>query len=267
MSARGGAAATLAVLEVDPDLGAGLAGERLRAGTAAARARVEHLGKGAWDPTGLSRTVDDGFGLLVLSGFLVRRVGREGHFGAELLGGGDLLRPWQTLGPTASRPFEPSWQAIAPVELAVLDLAFARHVAPFPEIATRLVERATLRSRHLALELAIVQQRRVERRLEMLFWQVADRWGVRTRDGVRVEVPLTHALLAELVAARRPSVSTALGKLAGAGTVTRSGNAWLLSGTALDPPAEVGPGHHAAASPIQAPYGPTPTLHAEINVQ
>jgi CRP-like cAMP-binding protein len=220
------------VLEVDPDLGGSLDGERREAATAAARARVERLGKGDWDPAEMPPTLAEGFGLFVLSGFLVRRVGRDDRYGAELLGAGDLLRPWQVLSPTASHPFARTWQAIEPVELAVLDAAFARRVAPFPQIAARLVDRAMLRSRHLALELAIVGQRRVEHRLEMLFWQLADRWGVRTRDGVRVEVPLTHALLAELVAARRPSVSTALGRLAEAGTVTRSGDAWLLTGAA-----------------------------------
>jgi CRP-like cAMP-binding protein len=223
------------LLEADPDLGGGVAGERREAASAVARARVERLAKGGWDPGALPAAIGEGFGLLILSGFLVRRVGRDGRYGAELLGAGDLLRPWQTLGPTASRPFEQSWQAIAPVELAVLDPAFARRVAPFPEIAARLVDRAMLRSRHLAAELAIVGQRRIERRLEMLFWQLADRWGVRTRDGIRVDVPLTHALLAELVAARRPSVSTALGQLAEAGTVTRAGDAWLLAGAAAPP--------------------------------
>lgn len=224
-----GEAGLVRVLEIDPDLGAGLDGERRATAVAVARARVERLGKGDWDAAELAPSGGRGFGLLVLSGFLVRRVGREGRFGAELLGGGDLLRPWQSLGPAASRPFEPRWQVIAPLELAVLDLGFARRVAPFPEIAARLVDRAMLRSRYLALELAVVQQRRIERRLEMLFSQLADRWGVRTRDGVRVEVPLTHSLLAELVAARRPSVSTALGNLAESGALTRRGRAWLLA--------------------------------------
>lgn len=232
MRPAGATAEVVDLLEVDPDLRGGLDDGRREAARAAARARVETLGKGPWGPAELSPAIGAGFGLLVLSGFVVRRVGREDRYGAELLGAGDLLRPWQTLSPGASRPFEPSWQAISPVDLAVLDLAFARRVAPFPEIASRLVDRAMLRSRHLVHELAIIGQRRIERRLEMLFWQLADRWGVRTRDGARVEVPLTHALLAELVAARRPSVSTALGRLAKAGTVTRTGDAWLLAGPA-----------------------------------
>jgi CRP/FNR family cyclic AMP-dependent transcriptional regulator len=54
-------------------------------------------------------------------------------------------------------------------------------------------------------------------------------------DGVSVELPLTHALLGELVAARRPSVTTALSTLAEQGKVERRGRAWLLRG---GPPAE-----------------------------
>jgi DNA-binding IclR family transcriptional regulator len=46
-------------------------------------------------------------------------------------------------------------------------------------------------------------------------------------------VPLTHELLAELVAARRPSVSTALSTLAAAGRIERDGPRWTLRG---DPP-------------------------------
>lgn len=166
----------------------------------------------------------------MLSGFLVRRVGRGGRFGAELLGPGDLLRPWQTVGAVASQPFEPLWSVVAPTELALLDASFARRAAPFPQVAVALVDRAMLRSRHLAMTMAIVQQTRVDRRLHWLFWQLADRWGRTGRDGVTVEVPLTHALLGELVAARRPSVTTALAGLAADGRVTRDGGAWLLRG-------------------------------------
>jgi hypothetical protein len=79
------------------------------------------------------------------------------------------------LGQFASRPFEAEWQAIVPVEMAVLDRDFTRRVSPFPEIATQLVDRAMLRSRRLVMGLSIIQERRVDRRLHPLFWQSADR--------------------------------------------------------------------------------------------
>jgi CRP-like cAMP-binding protein len=67
----------------------------------------------------------------------------------------------------------------------------------------------------------------------MLLWHLADRWGQMTSDGARVAPPITHSLLADLVAARRPSVSTALGRMTAAGVVKRVDDAWILSG---DPP-------------------------------
>ena len=228
MSSKGQPERVVRLLEADPDLCEWLPPDRLVDATAAAQVRVERLAEGPWSPADRSDPTARGFGLLVLSGYLVRRVGREERFGAEVLGRGDLLRPWQAPGRVASHPFESSWQTIAAAELAVLDGDFTHRMAPFPEIAERLVDRAMERSRHLALELAILQQRRVEDRLLMLFWLLADRWGYVTGKGIRVATPLTHSLLAELVAARRPSVSTALGRLAENGQVTRVGNDWIL---------------------------------------
>jgi CRP/FNR family cyclic AMP-dependent transcriptional regulator len=45
-----------------------------------------------------------------------------------------------------------------------------------------------------------------------------------------VPVPLTHSLLSELVAARRPSVTTALSGLQERGVLRREGSGWLLRG-------------------------------------
>jgi CRP-like cAMP-binding protein len=215
------------VVDADPDLADRIPAAELPGARRASLARSARLAPGRWVPPEPTPG-EEGFGLLLLSGFLVRRVGRDGLFGAEVLGPGDLLRPWQEPGKLASRPFESSWQTIAAGEVAVLDGGFVERVAPYPQIGVRLVDRAMLRSRHLALGMAVVQQRRVDQRLETLFWLLADRWGRMTRDGVRVVAPLTHALLAELVAARRPSVSAALGELAERGRITRAGDEWIL---------------------------------------
>ena len=222
------------VLARDPDLASALAEPELAAARRACVARTAKVVKGDWD-TGEGHRDPDGFGLLLLSGFVVRRVGRAGRFGAELLGPGDLLRPWQTVGALASSPFEPVWSVVTRAEVAILDADFARRAAPFPGVAVALVDRAMLRSRHLALALAIVQQPRVDGRLHWLLWHLADRWGRRGPEGVTVELPLTHRLLGELVAARRPSVTTALSSLSAEGKVERNGAAWILHG---DPPAD-----------------------------
>jgi CRP/FNR family cyclic AMP-dependent transcriptional regulator len=220
------------ILRVDPDLARGLPPRLLESARGGCVAGVTGVPRGEWDPVAAGPD-PGGFGLLVVAGHLVRRVGLGGRFGAELLGPGDLLRPWQTLGPGASLAFEPHWRAITAVELAVLDADFAARAAPFPAVAVQLVDRAMLRSRHLAVAMAIVHQPRVEDRLHRLLWQYADRWGRVGPGGTTLEVPLTHGLLAELCAARRPTVSTALGQLAAAGRVERAGEGWILHG---DPP-------------------------------
>ena len=62
------------------------------------------------------------------------------------------------------------------------------------------------------------------------FWQLAERWGHVDRDGIAVSLPLTHELLAKLVGAARPSVTTALGRLAERELLQRTGDVWRLSG-------------------------------------
>jgi CRP-like cAMP-binding protein len=92
------------------------------------------------------------------------------------------------------------------------------------------------RARHLAVNMAIVNQPRVDVRLHMLLWQLAGRWGRVRSDATVLPVRLTHAVLADLVAARRPTVSSALSDLARRGLVINRTDRWLLMG---EPPGEL----------------------------
>jgi DNA-binding GntR family transcriptional regulator len=66
-----------------------------------------------------------------------------------------------------------------------------------------------------------------------------------TRDGVILPLPLTHKLLASMIGAHRPSVTTALGTLRTRGVLERrSDGAWLLRGS---PPRELEDLRRAAA--------------------
>jgi len=93
----------------------------------------------------------------------------------------------------------------------------------------------------------IEPQRGIDRRLLVLFWEAANRWGRVTPDGVRVRLPLTHQTLGHLVGSRRPSVSVALSALAARGELVRDGNEWLLRGA---PPALDGAAGDAIASAL-----------------
>jgi len=120
--------------------------------------------------------------------------------------------------------------------MAVLDEAFARRAARYPELSGWLVGRALERSRNLAVNMAIVHQPRVDVRLHMLFWHLATRWGRVRSEGVTLPLRLTHNVLADLAAARRATVTSALSDLARRDVVRTVEDGWLLTG---DPPSEL----------------------------
>lgn len=227
---------TSQVLIDDPELAHHLRGERLAAATRDCAARTLHVPAGPWTPPEQFDNMRYGIGLLILDGLVVRRVGVAGRFGAELLGDGDLMRPWHQDDGSTTLPRTGRWRALRPSRLALLDSDFALRMIRYPEVMSTLFGRALRRSRHIAVNMAIVQQPRIDLRLHMLFWELADRWGKVRQDGVHVPLYLTHSTLADLVAARRPTVTKALGELAERTTVVWTGEDWLLPG---EPPHEL----------------------------
>lgn len=224
------------LLERDRELGEDLDPARLAAAMQRAQTTVITLPRGPWEPPEWSPSVRVGAGLLLLEGLMLRRVGLEGRFGAELLATGDLMRPWQREGDGSSIPRKLRWQVLERCRVAVLDLSLMRQLTDYPEIYGRLMGRALRRSRRLAINIAIVHQPRVESRLHMLLWHLADRWGVVRVDGVMMPIKLTHETLAELIAARRPTVSSALSSMERSGVLRRTQEGWLLRGS---PPGEL----------------------------
>jgi CRP/FNR family transcriptional regulator, cyclic AMP receptor protein len=217
--------ALIGVLEEDPELGEGLARERLA--SARQHARAEMIDVVSKLPTTWPANLRSGPGLLVLDGLLLRRVGLDGRFGAELLGRGDLLRPWQIEDTGNSLPQTSGWRVLQRARVALLDLDFTRRIAAYPEIHGQLIARAIRRSRYLALSMAIMHHPKVETRLHLLLWHLADRWGRVHPDAVHLPVKLTHVVLSELVGARRPTghggAHRALRRAAGSGNV----DAWI----------------------------------------
>ena len=209
-------------------------------------APLMRLRTGRWSgqAPGLSR---DGIGLLVLDGLLLRRVGVDGRYGTELLGDGDLLRPWQGEDAAPTVPLTTGWRVLKPARLAVLDRRVTRRIARYPDLTARFVARALERSRNLAVNLAIVHQTRVDTRLQILLWHLADRWGKVNHRGILLPLALSHATLAELVAARRPTVTTALADLDARGLVYRIDTGWLLAGERPSELAELREGPEPAA--------------------
>ena len=188
------------------------------------------LQRGPWQPAGEPAGVHLGY--LVLDGLVGRRVvvpdrGRS----LELLGRGDLFSPWQEDSPSFSQV---AWTVIEPSSIAALDESFASQVRQFPELLEALTERALSRSRRIAVSAAIANTVGVEERLLLLLWQLTELWGRKAKGGAVLPYRLSHQTLADLVGARRPTVTLALRGLTDRGLLQRgtSGD-WILCG---DPP-------------------------------
>lgn len=223
------------VLRDDPELADAVAPSHRERAIEECIAAAVQLPRGDW--RGMqSDALADGIGLLVLRGLLIRQVGVGGGFGAELLGDGDLLRPWPGEDASAALEHTTGWRVLEPTRVAVLDRRTAARFARYPDLTGRLVSRALERAWNLVVNMAIVQQARVHVRLHMLLWHLANRWGYVTPEGVVLPLRLTHSVLAELVAARRPTVSTMLTKLSEEELVVPQDRGWLLRGS---PPGEL----------------------------
>jgi CRP-like cAMP-binding protein len=228
-------AALCQVLREDPDLAEAIPAPARSLAVQECIAPVVRIRRGAWSGEH-DETVRDGVGLLVLEGLLVRRVGVDGRFGAELLGEGDLLRPWQGEDAQPTLPRTTGWRVLEPTRAAVLGWPATQRLARYPQLMGRLVGRALERSRNLSVNMAIVHQPRIDVRLHMLLWHLADRWGTVRPDGIFLPLRLTHAVLADLVAARRPTVTSTLSELSRRGLVHPQRGGWLLLG---EPPGEL----------------------------
>lgn len=225
------------VLDIDPDLGAELDEARFAEARRSLIARMETVRTGHWDAPGDAFAAGRGVGLMISEGFMLRSLTLEHRTAAEVLGPGDLLRPWQDDGDHPVYPFEPGWQVVQDLSIAVLDMGFLKRLMPFPEVTAALIGRALDRSRRVAGHLVLAQLASVEHRVLLALWHMADRWGRVRPDGIVLPVRLTHQGLGSIIGARRPSVTTALSSLEKQGIVCPfEGGGFRLTG---EPPSDL----------------------------
>ena len=218
----------VALLDEDPDL-LGHTPPEL-----AARARQQVvagllvLPRGGWSP---QRGIPGAIGMLILDGFLAREVRVAGRRAVELVGEGDFLRNTELEDVSASLPVTARWRVLAPARLAVIDQRVQASLSCLPGAQEELMGRAVRRSEALATQLAIARIPRLEVRLHCLLWHLADRFGRRVRDGVRIPLRLTHELLSDLAVANRQAVTRALKRLTVDGLIEAVDGAWILRST------------------------------------
>jgi hypothetical protein len=225
-----------ALVDVDPDLARFLPADRCRSARDEIPVRVVVLRRGVWPMEGLEVSGAH-LGVLVVDGILGRELITHDVSGMELLGAGDVLRPWDESADSELLKAVVRWSALTETRLAILDSHVAARAASYPEIHSALLERCAWRARRLAVLQTISQLNRVDRRVLALLWHLAERWGRVTSAGVLVPLALSHRILGQLVGARRPTVSSALAELARSGEVARGeAGTWILTGRPVGAP-------------------------------
>jgi CRP/FNR family transcriptional regulator, cyclic AMP receptor protein len=142
-----------------------------------------------------------------------------------------VLRPRPADPPSRLLRSNVRWSVLEPVRFAVLGRTFTAAVADYPEVSAALLDRVTDRAERLAVTQAICQLNGVDRRVLTLLWHLAERWGRVAGEGVVVPLSLPHRIIASMIGARRPTVSTAIARLIADHRIERRADGtWLLRG-------------------------------------
>jgi hypothetical protein len=179
------------LLRLDPELGRYLSHDRHAVVEPLLRPPVIALPRGPWGNVRSLVEQPAGLGVLLLSGLVARELQLSDTASAELLGPGDIIRRAEDAG---SGSLEPplAWTALSRTRAAVLDRSVTGVFFRYPELMMAVLDRISAQAQRLALTQAISQLTGVDRRLEALFWHLADRWGKVTSQGVVVPLHLSH---------------------------------------------------------------------------
>jgi CRP/FNR family cyclic AMP-dependent transcriptional regulator len=237
----------ISIVDADPELGDLLEPAELEQARREAVTAVRQLPPGEWRVTEAFEPDHHHRGFLVIDGLISREVEVLGRRCVELIGPGDVLRPWSWDQHGMHIMAEVGWIVLEPTRLAVLDQRLVMRINPWPQLGLELFSRGTRRAHFLAVCLAIAHHQRVDERLRLTLWHLAERWGRVTPDGILIPLPLAHQRLADLVGAHRPAVTSAIGVLTRAGEISRRKDRnWLLHG---GPPMELR--HHRLSGELE----------------
>ena len=218
------------LLQAYPALGKGLCGNARARATEELIVTERRVEAGVWAPS--LDVQPEELGLLVLDGLMIREVVLAPGRSMELIGRGDVLRPWQEEPSSFGKA---QWEILEPTRLAILDAAFSARLCRWPTVVSALLEASVARCRIAAVQAAITTPIGIDQRLYTLLWLLAERWGRLGPNGVRLAIRLPHRVLGALIGVRRPTASSALGRLERKGLISRAQDGcWELHG---NPPA------------------------------
>jgi hypothetical protein len=219
---------TVALIDVDPQLGVELTDDERDIARRALIAAASEVPAGPWEEPPAGYGPGNAYGVLVLDGFVLRTLTLGERATAQLFGPGDIMQPWPAEDLPSPVAVEVTWTAVSPAVLARLDDRVIAIAARWPSVLRDLAWRSSSVAGRVSLQVAIARVPRLEERLLLLFWGLAERWGAMTPGGMLLPIRLTHESIAALAAASRPPVSGALSHLSRDGMLCRTGDGWLL---------------------------------------
>lgn len=216
------------LLDLDPDIGEGIPSADWELARSATPVPVIQLPRGEWSLPQRAGERRDLHALVVVEGMLGREIALGGHYMLELLCHGDALllpgaSPYQRrLGGTNRLT------ALGRARIAVLSDSFLRAGARWPQLLSNLHRRIEAQRERLAIQGLAAHLPRAQDRLLLMLWLLADNCGHVTPEGTVLPLALTHEALGKLAAARRPTVTLALGALEERGWILRNPSGHLI---------------------------------------
>jgi hypothetical protein len=119
--------------------------------------------------------------------------------------------------------------ALEPACIRVISPARFRRLLEIPLVAERLLEEMVLVLGRKQDAIAVFGPTRHRERVRRKLLQLGCSYGHIGRDGVRIDFPISHALLAEMIGSSRETVTRAVDELARSGFVTRRGSTYHLA--------------------------------------
>jgi CRP-like cAMP-binding protein len=119
--------------------------------------------------------------------------------------------------------------------LTVIDGGARAALVTIPALAERIVEQLAVALGHKQEATANFASTRHIERVRRKLLQLGRSYGHVARDGIRIDFPVSHALLAEMIGSSRETVTRAVDELQRAGFVARRGSTYRL----LVPPESV----------------------------
>jgi CRP-like cAMP-binding protein len=118
--------------------------------------------------------------------------------------------------------------ALAPSRVSAISAEVRDQLLTLPVLAQRLVEQLTLGLAQRQEALANFASTRHLERVQRKLLQLARGYGHVVRGGIRIDFPISHALLAEMVGSSRETVTRAVDELQRTGFVDRAGSTYRL---------------------------------------